>query len=92
MPSDTNEASPLLGLGLARAGLPLSQSEAETLIEQVAVWRDLLHRPAADGVVEWRIGSDAFFVLGDFPSGSRDSRHWNPLGRGSLRHRVASPR
>jgi hypothetical protein len=67
----------------------LSQGEAETLIERVTVWRDILHRPAADGVVEWRVGSDAFFVFGDFPSGSRDSRHWGPLGRGMLRYRAA---
>ncbi len=87
--SDSDDGASLLGLGLARGGLPLSQGEAETLIERVTVWRDILHRPAADGVVEWRVGSDAFFVFGDFPSGSRDSRHWGPLGRGMLRYRAA---
>jgi len=49
------------------------------------LWRDVLHRPAADGRDEWRLGRDEYFVLGDFPSGSRDSRHWGPLGRGALK-------
>jgi len=78
---DADDTPPSLGLGLTSAGSPMSCGDADALIEQMAVWRDILHRPAADGVVEWRLGSHAFFVLGDFPSGSRDSRHWGPLGR-----------
>jgi type IV secretory pathway protease TraF len=61
------------------------------MIELIVVWRDILHRTAADGVPEWRLGPDAYFVLGDFPSGSRDSRHWGPLKRSSLRS-PATPR
>ncbi|MCX7431034.1 MAG: S26 family signal peptidase [Planctomycetia bacterium] len=79
--SDADETPPSLGLGLTSAGSPMSCGDADAMIEQMAVWRDILHRPAADGLVEWRLGSHAFFVLGDFPSGSRDSRHWGPLGR-----------
>lgn len=56
------------------------------------LWRDVLHRPAADGRDAWRLRRDEFFVLGDFPSGSRDSRHWGPLGRGALRGAVKGPR
>ena len=78
---DADDTPPSLGLGLTSAGSPMSCDDADAMIEQMAVWRDILHRPAADGVVEWRLGSHAFFVLGDFPSGSRDSRHWGPLGR-----------
>lgn len=78
---DADDTPPSLGLGLTSAGSPMSCGDADAMIEQMAVWRDILHRPAADGVVEWRLGSHAFFVLGDFPSGSRDSRHWGPLGR-----------
>jgi len=78
---DADDTPPSLGLGLTSAGSPMSCGDADARIEQMAVWRDILHRPAADGVVEWRLGSHAFFVLGDFPSGSRDSRHWGPLGR-----------
>ena len=78
---DADDTPPSLGLGLTSAGSPMSCGDADAMIEQMVVWRDILHRPAADGVVEWRLGSDAFFVLGDFPSGSRDSRHWGPLGR-----------
>jgi type IV secretory pathway protease TraF len=78
---DADDTPPSLGLGLTSAGSPMSCGDADAMIEQMAVWRDILHRPAADGLVEWRLGSHAFFVLGDFPSGSRDSRHWGPLGR-----------
>jgi type IV secretory pathway protease TraF len=66
----------------------MSYGDADAMIEQMAVWRDILHRPAADGVVEWRLQSNAYFVLGDFPSGSRDSRHWGPLDRRMLRSRA----
>jgi len=85
---DADDAPPSLGLGLTSAGSPMSCGDADAMIEQMAVWRDILHRPAADGVVEWRLGSHAFFVLGDFPSGSRDSRHWGPLGRRVFRNRA----
>ena len=79
--SDADDTPPSLGLGLTSADSPMSCGDADAMIEQMSVWRDILHRPAADSVVEWRLGSHAFFVLGDFPSGSRDSRHWGPLGR-----------
>ena len=78
---DADDTPPSLGLGLTSAGSPMSCGDADAMIEQMAVWRDILHRPAADSLVEWRLGSHVFFVLGDFPSGSRDSRHWGPLGR-----------
>jgi type IV secretory pathway protease TraF len=61
-------------------------------IVSCSLWRDVLHRPAADGRDEWRLGRDEFFVLGDFPSGSRDSRHWGPVQRGVLRAAVTGPR
>ena len=85
---DADGIPPVLGLGLTSAGSPMSRDEADPMIEQVVAWRDIHHRPAADNVVEWRLGPDAFFVLGDFPSGSRDSRHWGPLGRGDFGHRA----
>jgi hypothetical protein len=71
-----------LGLG------PLDSDDAARCVERLIRWRDWLLRPAADQVEEWRLGADEYFLLGDFPSGSRDSRHWGPLGRESLRHRV----
>jgi type IV secretory pathway protease TraF len=78
---DAADTPPSLGLGLTSAGSPMSCGAADAMIERIVVWRDILHRPAADGVVEWRLQSNAYFVLGDFPSGSRDSRRWGPLGR-----------
>jgi hypothetical protein len=77
-----------LGLGLAYAGAPLGGPEADAAIERVAVWRDVLWRTAADGHDAWRLGPDEYFLLSDFPSGSRDARHWGPLRRGALRHRA----
>ena len=58
------------------------------IVERVWGWRDVHYRPA-DGVAEWRLGTGSFLVLGDFPTASRDSRHWGPLAREALRHRLA---
>lgn len=58
------------------------------IVERVWGWRDVHYRPA-DGVAEWRLGAGSFLVLGDFPTASRDSRHWGPLARTALRHRLA---
>ena len=87
-PDNADDPPPALSLGITSAGIPMSCGDADALIERMAVWRDILHRPAADGVVEWRLQSNASFVLGDFPSGSRDSRHWGPLDRSMLRSRA----
>jgi type IV secretory pathway protease TraF len=57
--------------------------------ERLWRWRDVLHRPAADGVAEWRLGPDEFLLLGDHATGSRDSRHFGPIGGRFLLHRVA---
>jgi len=86
---DDDTSSPVLAVGLTVAGMPVDRTIADDMIEHVIVWRDVLYRPAADGVVEWRLGPDAFFVLGDFPSASRDSRHWGPLGSSTFRSRAA---
>lgn len=59
-------------------------------IERVDLWRDVFHRPAADGVTEWTLAADAVFALGDHPAASRDSRHWGPVPLTSLRNRVVS--
>jgi type IV secretory pathway protease TraF len=64
--------------------------DATAVIERVDLWRDVFHRPAADGVTEWNLAADAVFVLGDHPAASRDSRHWGPVSRAALRHRVAA--
>jgi type IV secretory pathway protease TraF len=57
-------------------------------IDRIVTWRDILYRPAADGVARWSLGPRDIFVLGDFPSASRDSRHFGPLPMSSLRHRI----
>lgn len=60
-------------------------------IERVAVWRDMHALAPADGTARWRLGPAECLVLGDFPAGSRDSRHWGPLDASRLRHRLAMP-
>jgi type IV secretory pathway protease TraF len=82
---DGDEAATAMSLAL------LPEGEARRAIEQVIVWRDACYRPAADGTSRWQLGSDAFFLLGDFPAGSRDSREFGPLPRSGLRHPIAVP-
>ncbi|MEI8227981.1 MAG: S26 family signal peptidase [Planctomycetota bacterium] len=77
------EDSPVLECWLENDG-----ADAALTIDRLSVWRDILHRPAADGVTEWSLGPDDVFVLGDFPSGSRDSRHWGLITADRLVHRV----
>lgn len=60
-----------------------------TRIERVDLWRDVLLRPAADGITAWHLATDTVFALGDHPAASRDSRHWGPVPLTALRHRVA---
>lgn len=60
-------------------------------IESVAVWRDMHALPRAGGKTQCRLGPAEYYVLGDFPAASRDSRHWGPLEIYRLRRRVAAP-
>lgn len=80
--ADGDERSPPLALDVAAAG------GEPPVIERIATWRDVLLRPAADGVATWSLAAGEVLLLGDFPSGSRDSRHFGPLDRGALRHRL----
>ena len=76
------ERAPSLALEVSSSG------DSPAVIERVWRWRDVLLRPAADSVDRWSLAPDAVFLLGDFPSGSRDSRHFGPVDRPALRHRV----
>ena len=66
--------------------------DAQGKVERIAVWRDILYRPRADESTTWRLDADSFLVLGDFPTGSIDSRAWGPRPRHALRHRVTPQR
>lgn len=61
---------------------------ANITVAKLSVWRDMLHRPAADGNTAWRLGPHEVFLLGDFPSASRDSRHWGPVAAPRLLQRI----
>ena len=67
-------------------------ARGDACIESVTAWRDMHALPPADDTARWPLGSDECFLLGDFPAGSRDSRHWGPLDATRLRHRLAMPR
>lgn len=77
-----DERSPSLTLDVANGGGP------PAAIERVTIWRDVLLRPAADGVARWSLADDELFLLGDFPSGSRDCRQFGPLPLTALRQRL----
>jgi hypothetical protein len=77
-------------LTVAIAGLGDASAAGGVSVERLLLWRDLLYRPAADGTTEWTLGSGEVFLLGDFPSGSIDSRQFGPVPRKSLRHRVTA--
>lgn len=71
-----------------RLALTMTGVDGAATISRVVTWRDILYRPAADGIDRWSVAHDEVFVLGDFPSGSRDSRHFGPLPSSSLKHRI----
>lgn len=59
-------------------------------IADVVAWRDVHHLPPASGSICWPLGSNEWFVLGDSPGGSRDSRQWGPVDSGRFHHRLAT--
>ena len=61
------------------------------IIRDVIAWRDVHHLPPASATTRWRLGGDDWFVLGDHPPGSRDSRHWGPVGTDRFRGRLTTP-
>jgi type IV secretory pathway protease TraF len=80
--AEDDEQSPSLSTAVLAAG------STPAVIVRVALWRDILLRPAADGRTIWPLGAWEVFALGDFPSASRDSRHFGPLPLPALRHRI----
>lgn len=80
--SESAHLTPALALSLTMAG------DTPIVIEQVSNWRDILYRSAADGTTTWSLEDGNIFVLGDFPSGSRDSRHFGALPITALWHRL----
>lgn len=62
--------------------------EGDARIDRASGWRDVHLRPAADGVATWQLDDDSYLVLGDFPTGSIDSRQWGPLPAAAFRCRI----
>jgi type IV secretory pathway protease TraF len=86
--TEESAGPPVLGVSLMRDGVSLTAAECDRRLVSCAVWRDILHLPPATGTTAWRVKPDAVFVLGDFPAGSRDARHWGPLPTAALRARI----
>lgn len=82
---DGNDRAPALAVSIEPAP---AAAHAGGSIERAWRWRDVHHRAAPDGRSAWSVGPNEVFVLGDFPAGSRDSRHWGPLPAGALRQRI----
>ncbi len=57
-------------------------------IERATAWRDVHLRPAGDGLTAWQLDDASYVVLGDFPTGSIDSRQWGPLPAHAIRRRI----
>ena len=86
--SDHSNSTVPLGLSLMTDGHSLDPAATDHCLERCIVWRDMLHRVPPDGTASWQVGPGEVFVLGDFPSGSHDSRHWGPLPTTTLQHRL----
>lgn len=97
MPADWDVALPWTATLPADVAPPLALAVAPVadgrgLIERVTVWRDVHYRPRVPAADSWLLGADAWFVLGDYPDASIDSRRFGPVGRRALRQRVGSVR
>lgn len=83
-PWEGDESVTALEIAVVRSSAPATAAA----IERVAAWRDVHYGPSAGGQERWALGAGQWFLLGDFPSGSRDSRHWGPLERHRLSCRI----
>lgn len=79
---ETGAEAPWLTIGFE------GEENSRPEIESVATWRDVLYRPLPTGVETWQLGPDEWFVLGDCPAASSDSRRWGAVPRDAFRHRV----
>lgn len=56
----------------------------EATVVAAGLWRDILHRPAADGTCAWVVGPREVWLIGDSPAVSHDCRHHGAIDRGRL--------
>ena len=85
---DAHETVPALAVRILTNTTPLDIQSTEKHLKRCVIWRDIFHRSLKPDSTRWAIGSKEVFVLGDFPSGSRDCRHWGPLPVSCLHHRI----
>ncbi len=73
--------APVLALGIqGPEALPTTIAPEDTL----HIWRAIHHLPPANGTRSWSIPAGHVFLLGDYPSASRDSRHFGPVPTSNL--------
>jgi hypothetical protein len=85
-------ATPCDGDDTLAPALAFDLDDEQARVERLSGWRDIRYEPANDGPATWTLGPQDHLLLGDFPTGSRDSRHWGPLPRASLLHRIVTSR
>ena len=85
-PAGWSLASPWAGTG--SGSVTVSVEGPAITVEEIQLWRDVLYRPAADGRTAWDLDGGQVLLLGDFPSGSVDSRQFGPLPLRALVARV----
>ena len=73
-----------------RIGLRAIAGAARGMISRLVVWRDVCWL-AHGSQNRWDVPPEQFFVLGDCPAASRDSRQWGPLPARALLGQVIPP-
>lgn len=86
-PPVTIEHAPILAVGLPDES-DAGRQPLRVTIEDRRAWRAVRLLPAADGTTAWMIPPASFFLLGDHPSASRDSRHFGHIAAGRFVGRV----
>ena len=73
-----------------RIGMRAVEGAARGTISRLVVWRDVCWLPHGSQTC-WAVPSEQFFVLGDCPAASRDSRQWGPLPARAILGEVVPP-
>jgi signal peptidase I len=88
LPDAWSLALPLSGAPRKAIRLAIELAGGDATIVNTTVWRDVRYAADPSAGSDWTIPRGCWFLLGDHPPASLDSRHWGPLSRERLLHRV----